>query len=195
MDSEMNEKENKEEYGPLTLHDILEMVIYVACVFLLALLIVTFVGQRTVVSGSSMETTLSDGDNLIIDKVSYKFRAPKRFEIVVFPEPGQKDTYFIKRVIGLPGETIQITQDGKIYINGQVLEENYGREVILDPGNALIPITLADDEYFVLGDNRNNSLDSRYQDVGPLKADRFVGRALCRIYPFNKICGLLPKGE
>ena len=127
MDSEMNEKENKEEYSPLTLHDILEMVIYVACVFLLALLIVTFVGQRTVVSGSSMETTLSDGDNLIIDKLSYKFRAPKRFEIVVFPEPGQKDTYFIKRVIGLPGETIQITQDGKIYINGQVLEENYGR--------------------------------------------------------------------
>ena len=117
---------------------------------------VTFVAQRTQVSGASMETTLSDGDQLIVDKISYQFREPERFEIIVFPYQYEAGTYYIKRIIGLPGETVQIL-DGSVYINGEKLEEHYGNEVMEEAGIAAEPVTLGVDEYFVMGDNRNNS--------------------------------------
>ena len=165
--------------------EIAKFVMRVAVVVACAFLIVTFVGQRTQVNGSSMETTLSDKDNLVVDKLSYKFSSPKRFEIVVFPHVGNdnKEVYYIKRVIGLPGETVQIS-NGTIYINDVPLEENYGCEVMRDGKMASSPIKLADDEYFVLGDNRNHSSDSR--EFGAVNKDIIVGRAIFRIYPFNK---------
>ena len=83
-------------------------LIYILVIIGLTYLIITFVGQRTRVSGHSMETTLSDGDNLIVDKISYRFREPERFEIVVFPYQYEENTYYIKRIIGLPGETVQV---------------------------------------------------------------------------------------
>jgi signal peptidase I len=134
-----------------------------------------------------MENTLSNGDNLIIDKISYRFRDPERFEVVVFPYKLDEKTFFIKRVIGLPGETVYIDAKGTIYINGEKLEENYGREVIANPGLASSEITLAEDEYFVLGDNRNNSEDSRFDDVGNIKRSDLIGRAWVRIYPFSEM--------
>lgn len=167
--------------------DILSTILYMALVVLFAYLIITFVGQRTRVNGSSMEDTLDNGDNLIVDKISYRFGSPKRFDVVVFPYPRDPSTFFIKRVIGLPGETVQIDASGKIYINGQVLEEHFGRETIADPGLAEKPIQLGDDEYFVMGDNRNNSMDSRDARVGPIRGKSMVGRALLRIWPLNKI--------
>ena len=85
--------------------ELLGWVIYLLVVVGMAYLIITFVGVRTRVSGSSMETTLSDGDNLIVDKISYRFRDPKRYDIIVFPYQYKKNTYYIKRIIGLPGET------------------------------------------------------------------------------------------
>lgn len=147
--------------------------------------IITFVGQRTQVSGSSMETTLSDGDHLIVDKISYRFRDPERYDIVVFPYRYEKNTYYIKRIIALPGETVQIS-DGKIYINGQLLDEHYGNEAILDPGIAQDPISLGGDEYFVMGDNRNNSQDSRSDHVGVIHRNELMGRAWVRIWPFDR---------
>ena len=115
-----------------------------------------------------MENTLHNGDNLIVDKLSYRFRDPERFDIIVFPFQYQANTYYIKRIIGLPGETVQIMEDGSIYINGEKLEESYGREVIQPEtiGRAAEPIVLGEDEYFVMGDNRNNSSDSRTDIVG-----------------------------
>ena len=95
-------------------------------------------------------------------------------------------TYYIKRIIGLPGETVQVI-DGYMYINGKKLDEHYGAEVMEDPGIAAEPIKLGDDEYFVLGDNRNHSSDSRVASVGVLTRDMLIGRAWVRIYPFNKI--------
>ena len=119
-----------------------------------------------------MEPTLQHGDNLIVDKISYRFREPKRYEIIVFPYAYKENTYYIKRIIGLPGETIQVI-DGQVYINGEVLaDEHYGKEVMLDPGIAGEPITLGADEYFVLGDNRNHSSDSRDPSVGVLQRER-----------------------
>ena len=133
-----------------------------------------------------MEPTLSNGDNLIVDKISYRFRNPERFDIIIFPYKYEKDTFFIKRIIGMPGETVWINNSGEIYINGVLLSENYGLETIKYAGLASTPITLGKDEYFVMGDNRNDSTDSRFDVVGPIKRKEIVGRAWVRIYPFNK---------
>ncbi|RDY29083.1 signal peptidase I [Lachnotalea glycerini] len=182
----MEIKRNKgDEENKSMVRELVELLIYMGVVLALAGLIVTFVGQRTMVSGSSMESTLSDKDNLIVDKITYRFSNPKRFDIIVFPFQYQKDTYYIKRIIGLPGETVQII-DGDILINGEVLEETYGRERIESSGRASEPIILGDDEYFVMGDNRNASADSREPDVGNIKREDIIGRAWVRIWPLNK---------
>ena len=169
------------------LREILSTSLYLLVVLCLTYLVIHFVGQRTVVDGSSMESTLSDGDNLIVDKLSYRFHDPERFDIVVFPYQYKKHTYYIKRVIGLPGETVQIDYEGNIYIDGEILQEDFGKEVIQNPGIAYEPITLGEDEYFVLGDNRTNSSDSRDPAVGCLRKDKLIGKAWVRIYPFNKV--------
>ena len=161
------------------------LVILIA--LLVSLFIVTFVGQRTVVDGESMEDTLYHNDNLIVDKISYRFNEPERFDVIVFPAHYDSKTYLVKRVIALPGETIYIDEKGSIYIDDVLLEDDYGTEVMLSAGNAREPITLGDDEYFVLGDNRNHSLDSRDYMVGNINRDDIIGRAWVRIYPFDQI--------
>ena len=162
-------------------------LLYILIIIGLTYLIITFVGQRTRVSGSSMETTLSNGDNLIVDKLTYHFKEPKRYDIIVFPYKYEENTYYIKRIIGLPGETVQII-DGYTYINGeQLVSDIYGAEVMEAAGIAAEPITLGEDEYFVLGANRNHSSDSRDPSVGILKRKDLMGRAWIRIYPFDKM--------
>lgn len=170
-----------------TLRELLGWVLYIAIIIGLTYLIITFVGQRTRVSGSSMETTLSNGDNLIVDKISYRFKDPARYDIIVFPYQYEENTYYIKRIIGLPGETVQVV-GGYVYINGELLESDiYGAEVMNSSGIAADPITLGEDEYFVLGDNRNHSSDSRDPSVGVLHREDLMGKAWVRIYPFNKM--------
>lgn len=133
-----------------------------------------------------METTLNDKDNLIVDKITYRFNDPKRFDIVVFPFQYAQNTYYIKRIIGMPGETVYIDEEGNIYIDGEILSEDYGKEVIEDAGRAYEPITLAENEYFVMGDNRNNSSDSRDPVVGNISRSDIIGRAWIRIWPLDK---------
>ncbi len=159
---------------------------YLLVVLLVTYLIVNYVGQRTQVVGSSMESTLSDGDNLIVDKITYRFSEPQRYDIIVFPFKYEKNTYYIKRIIGMPGETIRIDNEGVIYINEKAISEYYGREVIQDPGVAKSGVTLGKDEYFVMGDNRNNSTDSRDPVVGNIHRDDILGRAWLRIWPLSK---------
>ena len=168
------------------LRELLGTSVYILTVLLVAYIIVHYVGQRTEVIGESMELTLMDGDNLLVDKISYRFNDPERFDIVVFPYRYDKHTYYIKRVIGLPGETVQINEEGDIFINGEKLEEYYGREVIKNPERAIDPILLGEDEFFVLGDNRNNSRDSRWEDVGNIKKSELTGKVWIRIYPFRE---------
>lgn len=180
-------KEQPSEGNSGVVKETVNFILYIAIVFLLTYLVIHYVGQRTQVSGTSMEYTLSDGDNLIVDKISYRFHKPERFDIIVFPFQYEENTYYIKRIIGLPGETVYIDVQGNIYIDGEVLEESYGREVILDPGQAEEPIELGEDEYFVLGDNRNASSDSRDPSVGVIKGEDIIGRAWLRIYPFDSI--------
>ena len=186
----MNKEDNKEE-APEQEQSIWRSLggtlLYLLVIVLLTWVIVTFVGQRTKVDGHSMEPTLSDGDNLIVDKLSYRFREPERYDIIVFPYQHAENTYYIKRIIGMPGETVQI-RDGYVYIDGKRLTSDiYGKEKIKDPQTAAEPVTLGDDEYFVMGDNRNHSMDSRDPGVGVLTRKDLIGRAWVRIYPFDNI--------
>jgi len=171
---------------------ILEILIYIVLLIICVFFIPKYVLQRTVVSGTSMLNTLHDNESLLVEKVSYRFKDPDRFDIVVFYPYGRDDpdNYYVKRIIGLPGETIQIQGDD-IYINGQILEENYGKDPITDEGIASEPIVLAEDEFFVLGDNREVSEDSRI--FGPVAKKNLGGRAFFRIYPFNKFGTLTDK--
>lgn len=171
------------------MREIIGTIAYVAVICLVVFLVLRFVGQRTVVNGDSMDPTLANSENLIMDKLSYHFTDPKRFDIVIFPGPeeGGEHPYFIKRVIGLPGETVQII-DGKVYINGEELTDDvYGiTDYIENPGIAAEPLTLGDDEYFCLGDNRPVSYDSRYEAVGPVHRSEIIGKVWIRIWPLSK---------
>lgn len=171
-----------------TMKEMINILLYLLGVLCLTYLVITFIGQRTRVEGASMEPTLYEGDNLIVDKISYHFQDPQRFEIIVFPFQYERNKFYIKRIIGLPGETVQIDSQGSIYIDGEILVEGYGREVIRPEniGIAGEPITLGENEYFVMGDNRNNSSDSRLEIVGNIKREDIVGRVVLRIWPFSR---------
>ena len=111
----MARRRREKEHG--IFRELLGWLVYILIIIGLSYLIITYVGQRTMVSGQSMEPTLSNGDNLIVDKISYRFRDPQRYDIIVFPYKYEEDTYYIKRIIGMPGETIQVI-GGYVYING-----------------------------------------------------------------------------
>lgn len=179
-----NRYEEKEESKSI-IRELAGWIFYFVIIIALTYVIITYVGQRTRVEGSSMETTLSDGDHLLVDKISYRFRDPKRYDIVVFPYLHEEQVYYIKRIIGLPGETVQVI-DGFVYIDGELLESDiYGAEVMEDAELAEEPITLGEDDYFVLGDNRNHSSDSRDPSVGLVKRKDIMGKAWIRLYPFD----------
>lgn len=175
--------QKKEDKEINIVKDLLFLCMYILIVIGICWAVLTYVGQRTEVSGESMSNTLHSGDTLWIDKLEYEFGSPKRFDVVVFPYEEEEDTFYIKRIIGLPGETVYIDEEGTIYINDEPLEgDKYGREPIAEDkrGVASEEVTLGDDEYFVLGDNRNNSRDSRFEDVGNIHKDVIIGKAVFR---------------
>ncbi len=181
--SDKEQKESKKGNSKGLLFDLIfYAILLVICIYILP----NYVLQRTIVDGSSMVNTLYDGDHLFVEKLTYRFNGLDRFDIIVFYPYGRENKdYYVKRIIGLPGETVQII-DSDIYINGEILEEDYGKDPIYDPGRASEPITLADDEYFVLGDNRSNSRDSRTEEVGNVKLKDIGGRAILRIKPLSR---------
>ena len=159
-------------------------IFYFVAVFVCIWLAAGYAGEHIQAAGESMYPTLNDGDDLIIDKLSYRFTNPGRFDLVVFPFRYREDTLYIRRIIGLPGETVQI-QDGMIYINSRELDEDYGYGKISNPGLALEPVTLGRDEYLVLGDNRNSSSDSREPSVGNISRSDIIGKVWLRIRPLS----------
>ncbi len=183
-DNKVTEKQAGNKRKPFSI--LMDVIIYSFVIYACIYLIPTYVIQRTIVDGPSMENTLHNGEQLLVEKLSYRFEKLNRFDIIVFyPYGRDAGEYYVKRIIGLPGETIQII-GSDIYINGEVLEEDYGREPITKAGMAADPITLGEDEYFVMGDNREVSLDSRYEEVGLVSKENIGGRAVLRIWPFNK---------
>lgn len=161
--------------------ELMKFVLAIAITAGLTFLSITYIAQIVDVSGDSMNNTLHDGQTLWINKFDKHY---DRFDIIVFRHGASVDDdgyaigdeNLIKRVIGLPGETVRIDEKGRIYINGEELNENYGKDTIDDPGRAVKEVKLADDEYFVLGDNRNDSLDSRYEVVGNIKKSDIIGK-------------------
>ena len=157
-------------------------IIVIVCV---AFLMVNFFFDNTSITGHSMNNTLKNNDVMLVNKVAYKYRDPKRYDVIIFkPNIGNVSDYYTKRIIGLPGETVQII-DGKVYIDGEVLKDDVIDEVIFNAGNASKPIKLGYNEYFVLGDNRNNSDDSRFSNVGFVKYEDIVGMPWFVVYPFS----------
>lgn len=167
------------------LKKIFNIGVFILCVLVVTYFISAFVCQRIVVHNISMEETLTEGDILILDKLTYRIRDPKRYEVVCFDSDYEREG-LIKRIIGMPGETIQIT-NGLIFINGNQIDDVKGLDKIEDPGRAAKEIHLEEDEYFVIGDNREGSIDSRFDEIGNVKMSDIQGKAMLRIYPFDKI--------
>ncbi len=176
----------RKSVGMRILKKIVNFGLFLLVILGITYFIVNFVTHRTMVHGSSMEATLSDGDNIMTDTISYRFNEPERFDIISFPYENEEHAYLIKRIIGLPGEKVQINA-GKIYINDIELIESYGLEVIQSGGIAEMPLLLGEDEYFVMGDNRNDSIDSRFEEVGNVKRTDIIGKAWIQIWPFSEL--------
>ena len=171
---------------------ILITLIEIAIVVLVAFLIVRYGLERMTMSGNGMEPTVKDDDSILINKMSYKLHSVKRNDVVVLRQNGSEHNYYVvQRVIGLPGEKVKIT-NGEVYIDGKVLDEKYDFPLMKNGGLALDEITLDDDEYFVLGDNRNDCEDSRNASMGNVLKGDIVGKAWIRTNSFafiNQIDG------
>ncbi len=169
--------------------EILEWIKVFALAIVFAFVITQFI-KPTLVRGDSMYSTLEEGDYLIINRMAYKFKEPQRGDIIVFKSDLQQDDGttkdLVKRVIGIPGDTVKI-ENGKVYVNGEELVEPYLDE---DITSGEVDTVVPEDCVFVLGDNREISLDSRYADVGFISESDILGKVFIRLYPFNKI-GLL----
>ena len=150
-------------------------VAHIAVAVFMAFILVYFVGMRTGVIGVSMENTLYSGQQVLVNRLSYLLFGPKEGDIIVFTPNGNRNTHFyVKRVVATPGDTVCI-KDGKLYVNNSIVD--YGYDKIMDAGIAENELVLDADEYFVMGDNCNNSEDSRSGNIGPVSRDMIAGKA------------------
>ena len=167
------------EYLPV----VAKWVFEIAVVCLFAFVAVWYFGQRVSTVGDSMGPVLRNGDVVLVNRIVYNATTPKRGDVIVFkPKGNENDHYYIKRIVGLPGETIEIIEN-RVYIDGERLEEDYETTNIDDVGVVDEKLKLAGDEYFVLGDNREQSEDSRDADVGNVKREYIYGKAWFVITP------------
>lgn len=149
---------------------------------LLAFLVIRFMGQTLTVRGESLEKTFYDGDVVLVNKLAYRIQEPKKYDMVVFrTDNNEENHYFIKRIVAVPGDTVLI-EDGVLKVNGEELSAFPAFSEIKNPGLAAEEITLAEDEYFVMGDNCNNSEDSRVASVGNIKRENMIGKVQLKLY-------------
>ena len=169
--------QKKKKLNPKIIKDILELLVGSAVAVFLAFVLIFSAGMRTSVVGDSMEPVLCNGQEILMNRIIYRISTPKRGDVIVFlPNGNQNSHFYVKRVVGLPGETVQI-RDGCVYIDGVLLAEEDRFDKIADPGIAQNELLLASDEFFVLGDNRNSSEDSRSGNIGAVKKDTIIGKA------------------
>ncbi len=168
--------EKEKKINKSTIKEIFSVIFYCFAAILLAFVIVFSVGMKVSMIGVSMEPVLYNGQEVLVNRFLYRISSPDRGDIVAFLPNGNKNAhYYLKRVIGLPGETVQIIK-GYVYIDGILLEEDEHFDKIADAGIADAEVVLGNDEYFVLGDNRNNSEDSRSGNIGPIHKDTIAGK-------------------
>ena len=169
---------------------VLEYAIYLLIIVFVLFLAPKFLVEKILVDGTSMENSLHDGEHVLIENISRYFDGPERFDVVVFTKNhGTYTKTYIKRIIGLPGETVQII-DSSIFINGEELEEAFGKDPVESSGIASEPVLLGDGEYFVLGDNRRVSVDSRDRIVGVVSIEELDGVVFFRVSPFSAFGGV-----
>ena len=183
-------KKTKIETTPSAKKIIKEIIIWIVLIVLTLIssyFITNNVFVKTEVSGVSMEPTLKEGQVVIVNKLEYYFKKPKRNDVIVYKQTNKEHSYFeLKRLIGLPGETVKI-KNGVIYINDEVLKEKVKVDIIQNSGLAEEGVKLDDNEYFVLGDNRNDSEDSRFASVGNVLKNEILGKAVAVEKPFSLI--------
>ncbi len=171
--------------------EIILWIIEIAAAILLGFLLVRYGAEKMTISGNSMETVLNQDDSVIIDKLTGKIRGYKRFDVIAFQQKGKEhDFYNVKRIVGLPGEKVRIS-GGKLYINDELLEDKFAAEEMNNAGMASKEILLEENEYFVLGDNRNSSEDSRFANIGNVMKSDIIGRVFLRMSPGFAIVSLL----
>ena len=163
--------------------------VHIFCAVFFAVVIVYFFGMRTSVIGVSMENTLFSGQQILVSRLAYLLKGPEAGDIIVFRHVGNRNTHsYVKRVVAVPGDRVYI-EEGKLYVNDRVVD--YGYDKIMDPGIVETEVTLLNDEYFVMGDNCNNSEDSRSGNIGPVTKDMIEGQAWFRFGKGSSLIGFI----
>lgn len=176
---------NPRPEGNFIVDKVLKYVTDIVVVVAIAMFVAVYMCEETTIVGNSMSPELDDGQVILIDRMAYKLSEPDRFDVIVYKSQTVENQYVIKRIIGLPGEKIKI-DDGKIYINGELLEDIY-YDGAYESGYAADEVKIAGDEYFVMGDNRNLSEDSRFEYIGNINEEDIIGKAWLVAAPFSNI--------
>lgn len=183
--SGLNFGRQKRKVNMAVVKEVCVWAVEILITLLVAFTFVYFIGLRTSVVGQSMAETLNGGDEILVNRFIYKVTNPKQNDIIVFlPNGNEKSHYYVKRVVAAPGDTVLI-QNGALYVNGELFEEEIQTASMEEAGLAAEEITLGSDEFFVLGDNRNNSEDSRYANIGNIKKEYIIGKAWFRVAPWG----------
>ena len=173
----LNFSRRRRKFNMPLFKEVMSWVIECAIVIFIADTLVTFFGCRTTVVGNAMNDTLTNEEQILVNRFVYNVSSPKQGDVIAFlPNGNEKSHYYVRRVVACPGDTVQI-KDGKVYVNGEVYQEKIMVASIEDAGVASEEIKLGDDEYFVLGDKRNNSEDSRLANIGNVKKSYIIGKA------------------
>ena len=173
----LNFSRRRRKFNMPLFKEVMSWVIECAIVIFIAYTLVTFFGCRTTVVGNAMNDTLTNEEQILVNRFIYNVSSPKQGDVIAFlPNGNEKSHYYVRRVIACPGDTIQI-KEGVVYVNGEAYQEKITVASIEDAGVASEEIKLGDDEYFVLGDNRNNSEDSRLANIGNVKKSYIIGKA------------------
>ena len=178
---------HKKKVNMAVVKEVLVWTVEILITLMVAFTFVYFIGLRTSVVGQSMADTLNGGDEILVNRFVYKVTNPKPNDIIVFlPNGNTKSHYYVKRVVAVPGDTVLI-EDGVLYVNGVMFDEEVDVASMEDGGLATEEVTLGSDEFFVLGDNRNNSEDSRYANIGNIKKEYIIGKAWFRVAPWDEL--------
>ena len=176
----LNFRRQRKKINLPLVREVLSWIVELVVVIGLAYVLVSFFGIRTNVVGQAMEQTLENDDDILVNKIAYIISKPKQGDVIVFlPNGNKKSHYYVRRVVAVPGDTVQI-KDGALYVNDELYKESTDVASMEDAGIASDAVKLEKDEYFVLGDNRNNSEDSRYANIGNVKRDYIIGKAWFR---------------